>query len=115
MKDIKKRVSSIRGTRQITKAMELVSSSKLLKARQQIANSREYHLTISNEMSRILSRNIYTESPYFNSRQKIKKSCYVVIAGDRGLAGGYNNNVFRFLHDKIGEKEGEEDICILPV
>ncbi len=114
MKDIKKRVVSIKGTRQITKAMELVSSSKLLKARQQIANSREYHLAISNEMSKILSRHIDTQSPYFNGRQKIKKSCYVIIAGDRGLAGGYNNNVFRYLKDKIKDKQ-EQDICIIPI
>ncbi|NLJ90064.1 MAG: ATP synthase F1 subunit gamma [Clostridiales bacterium] len=114
MKDIKKRIGSIKGTRQITKAMELVSSSKLLKARQQIANSREYHLAISNEMAKILSRNIDTQSPYFNGRPKIRKSCYVVIAGDRGLAGGYNNNVFRYLQDEIGDKD-RESVCIIPI
>lgn len=114
MKVIKKRVSSIKGTRQITKAMELVSSSKLVKARQQIVNSREYHLAINNEMAKILSKNIYTQSPYFNSRQEIKKSCYVIISGDRGLAGGYNNNVFRYVKDKIKDKH-EEDICIIPI
>lgn len=111
MKDINKRVKSIKGTKQITKAMELVAASKLQKARLQIAHSRDYHLAIYDGMSEIIKTNIDTDSPYFNIR-KIEKSCFVVLGGDRGLAGGYNSNVFRYAQDHIHSKDR---VCILPI
>lgn len=110
MKDINTRIKSISSTKQITKAMELVAASKLQKAKMQIANSRDFHIAIYNAMSDIIERNIYTESPYLIPRE-VKKSCYVVIGGDRGLAGGYNGNVFRLAKEKIADK----NVCVLPI
>ena len=110
MKDINLRIKSIKSTKQITKAMELVATSKLTKAKERIEKSRLFHSTVYSAMCDIATRNLDTSSEFLTARQ-VKKSCYVVIGGDRGLAGGYNSNVFRFAQDNIGDKE----VCILPI
>lgn len=110
MKDINLRIKSIKSTKQITKAMELVATSKLTKSKERIKKSRIFHSAIYSAMCDIISRNIETNSAYLTPRD-IKKSCFVIIAGDRGLAGGYNSNVFRFAQEQV---EGKE-VCILPI
>lgn len=110
MKDINLRIKSIKSTKQITKAMELVATSKLTKAKERIEKSRIFHKAVYTEMCDLAARNNDTVSEYVAVRE-VKKSCYVVIAGDRGLAGGYNNNMFNFAAEQIGDKA----VCILPV
>jgi len=110
MKDINLRIKSIKSTKQITKAMELVATSKLTKAKERIKRSRFYQSSVQAAMCDIIARNIDTSSAYLTPRD-IKKSCYIVIAGDRGLAGGYNSNVFRF----AGEQMQGKEVCILPI
>lgn len=110
MKDINLRIRSIKSTKQITKAMELVAASKLTKAKEQIERSRLFHRAAYSAMCDIAVRNIDTSSVFLKPRG-IKKSCFVVIAGDRGLAGGYNSNVFRFFDE---QKVGRE-VSILPI
>ena len=110
MKDIKNRIKSVQSTMQITKAMELVASSKLRKAREQVDSSRAYYNTIYAALVDISRNNTDLSSPYVIQRP-IKKTCYVLIAGDRGLAGGYNNNMFKAFAAHAGDKE----ICVLPI
>lgn len=110
MKDINLRIKSIKSTKQITKAMELVATSKLSKAKERIEKSRVFYSTIYSEICNIAARNIDTSSAYLLSRE-VKKTCYVVIGGDRGLAGGYNSNVFRLAEEHIRGKE----VSILPI
>lgn len=110
MKDINLRIKSIKSTKQITKAMELVASSKLTKAKERILKSRLFHDLIYSEICHIASKNLDTSSIYLSQRD-VKKSCYVIIAGDRGLAGGYNNNVFNYTKRIIEDKPA----CILPI
>lgn len=90
--------------------MELVASSKLTKAKERIERSRLFHSLAYSAMSDIVIRNIDTNSPYLISRET-KTSCYVIIAGDRGLAGGYNSNVFRYVEEQINGKK----VVILPI
>ena len=110
MKDIKLRIKSVESTMQITKAMELVASSKLRRARERVEQSRPYFSVLYQALSDISASNLELASPYLrpNASQRV---CYVVIAGDRGLAGGYNANVFRCLEE---DSQGR-DICLLPV
>lgn len=110
MKDINLRIKSIKSTKQITKAMELVATSKLSKAKERIAKSRLFHRAVYSAMCDIADKNIDTSSEYLNARE-VKKSCYVIIAGDRGLAGGYNNNVYNFAKEQMDNKNA----CILPI
>lgn len=94
MKDIKRRMKSIQSTMQITKAMELVASSKLRHAKERVVKSRPYFQTMYQTMARIARETRMGDSAYTKARP-VKKSLFLVIAGDRGLAGGYNANVLR--------------------
>lgn len=110
MKQIKTRIKSVESTRQITKAMELVATSKLRKAKQRVENARPYHEVMLNAISSLQAG--VAESPtVFAEQREVKRTCYVVIAGDRGLAGGYNANLFRMVRSMT---EGET-YCVLPI
>ena len=103
MNDIKSRMKSVESTMQITKAMELVATSKLRRAKERAEKSRPYYEALrdaikSIEASSELAATVWNE-------EKIAPHLYVVIAGDRGLAGGYNANVFR-LTDSLSGGEG---------
>lgn len=94
MKDIKRRIRSVGSTKQITKAMELVSSSKLRKAKQRAEAARPYfeaQYTLLSEIASVKKdfTTVYTES------RPVKRRLFIVIAGDRGLAGGYNSNILK--------------------
>ena len=94
MNDIKSRIKSVTGTMQITKAMELVATSKLRRAREKIEKSRPFHNIIGEAIKGLLSDDRIEESRWM-AKTEGKKPLYIVIAGDRGLAGGYNANIFR--------------------
>ena len=94
MKDIKRRIRSVGSTKQITKAMELVSSSKLRRAKQRAEAARPYfeaQYTLLSEIASVKKdfTTVYTES------RPVKRRLFIVIAGDRGLAGGYNSNILK--------------------
>ncbi|NLJ15566.1 MAG: ATP synthase F1 subunit gamma [Clostridiales bacterium] len=93
VKSITKRIKSISSTLQITKAMELVATSKLKKAKETASISQPYFQAIYETMSDIAS-SADTASQYTSPRE-VKKAVFIVIAGDRGLAGGYNSNIFK--------------------
>jgi len=110
MKDIKNRIKSVESTMQITKAMELVASSKLRRARERVDNSRPFFNTLYAALVDIAKNNTELSSPFVIQRP-VKKACYVMIAGDRGLAGGYNSNLFKSTVAHIDDKE----VCVLPI
>lgn len=110
MKDIKLRIKSVESTMQITKAMELVASSKLRRAKERVEQSRPYFETLYRTLYDIAASNTEFRSPYL-ARREIKRSCFVVIAGDRGLAGGYNSNMFKTVEAAMAGK----DVCVLPI
>lgn len=94
MKDIKLRIKSVESTMQITKAMELVASSKMRRAKERVEHSRPYFETLYESLTKIAAADPRARNPYLR-RDDIKRTLLVVIAGDRGLAGGYNANVFK--------------------
>ncbi len=94
MKDIKLRIKSVESTMQITKAMELVASSKMRRAKERVEHSRPYFETLYESLTKIAAADPRARNPYLR-RDNIKRTLLVVIAGDRGLAGGYNANVFK--------------------
>ena len=110
MKSIKLRIKSVQGTMQITKAMELVASSKLRKAKERAEVCRPYFQTLHQTLKDIAAGNTDFSSVYAKKASS-EKCCYVVIAGDRGLAGGYNANLFKCLEaDSAGK-----DYVVLPI
>ena len=110
MNDIKARIKSVESTMQITKAMELVATSKLRRAKEAVERTRPFYETLGETISSIMSGAGDVESEWFAPKAS-EKVLYVVFAGDRGLAGGYNANVFR-----LGEAlSNETDAAWLPI
>ena len=109
-KEIKTRIRSMESTKQITKAMEMVAASKLRRAQAQVLTSRPYFETLHETIHEIVASNQDFSSPYLTARP-VKKIAYVVIAGDRGLAGGYNSNILKLCY---AEMEGR-DVAVLPI
>lgn len=109
-KEIKNRIRSMESTKQITKAMEMVAASKLRRAQAQVISSRPYFEILYATIQDILSQNQEKESVFLKARP-VKKSLYVVIAGDRGLAGGYNSNILKMV---VAQMEGK-DALVLPI
>ena len=98
MKAVKLRIKSVQSTMQITKAMELVASSKLRKAKERAEVCRPYFRTLHSTLKDIAVNNTDFSSVYA-AEARSEKFCYVVIAGDRGLAGGYNANLFKRMEE----------------
>ena len=94
MKEIKARIKSVESTMQITKAMELVATSKLRRAKENVERTRPFYQTLGSAIDDILTASTDFESDWFLPRE-VKRTLFIVFAGDRGLAGGYNANVFR--------------------
>ena len=110
MNDIKARMKSVTSTMQITKAMELVATSKLRRAKERVESSRPFHEMIGEAIDSIEASS-EIKSSIWSRESEMKKLLYVVIAGDRGLAGGYNANVFRLTSALVADKE----VSFLPI
>ena len=109
-KEIKNRIRSMESTKQITKAMEMVAASKLRRAQAQVAASRPYFEILRGTIDDIVEHNLEITSPYLKERTG-NKVMYIVIAGDRGLAGGYNSNILKMVLAQIKDKEA----TVLPI
>ena len=102
MRDIKRRKASIQSTGQITKAMKLVSTVKLQKSRQKAENSKPYFDMMYGTISSMLKRSGNIDHKYLKAGGSGKKAV-IAITSNRGLAGGYNNNLFKSLDIKDGD------------
>lgn len=107
-REIQLRIKSVTGTQQITKAMKLVSTSKLQKIRSVAEANKPYFNAVYDTMSSILatSDGSVLQSPLISDEVKAGgKTAYLLITSDRGLAGGYNANVCRLLQSQIADKD----------
>src|SRR6056297_2279981 len=111
MNDIKRRIKSVSSTKQITKAMELVATAKLKRARKKLESSKPYYHKIYESIREIVenSKGIRHE---FIEKREINKTLYIVLTGDRGLAGGYNSNVCKLTERIIEDKSKAKLICM---
>lgn len=110
MKGIKLRIRSMESTKQITKAMEMVATSQLRHAQERVARSRPYFETLYETVTEIAATNKGFSSRFFEARQT-NRACFIVIAGDRGLAGGYNHNVLKLAEGSMQGKDAQ----VLPI
>jgi len=109
-KDIKNRIRSMESTKQITKAMEMVAASKLRQAQNRVIAARPYFEILYQTIVDIAETTRDFSSPYLRKPQG-DRQLLIVIAGDRGLAGGYNSNVLKLAQQ---EMKGEND-TVLPI
>lgn len=114
-RSIKRRIKSVKNTRKITKAMELVAASKMRKAVNSVLSSRPYSKLAWETVLAIGVRTDESIHPLLRSNKNTKKILLVLITSDRGLAGGFNTNIIRKTREIIRAYEGEseiETICI---
>ncbi len=93
-RDIKRKIKSVANTRQITKAMELVSTAKLRKAKSKLDITKPYFETVLKTIKKIIKNENNLKHKYLVEREK-KNTLYIIITADRGLCGGYNSNVLK--------------------
>ena len=105
MRDIKRRKGSIASTQQITKAMKLVSTVKLQRAKGKAETTKPYFDCMYDTIATMLSKSDNIDHPYLKSGESSRKAV-IVITSNRGLAGGYNNNVVKLI---TGEEAFEKD------
>ena len=111
MRDIKRRKESIQSTGQITKAMKLVSTVKLQKAKTRAENSQPYFDHMYEAVSTMLRKSNNMSHPYLTAGTS-KKKAVIVVTSNRGLAGGYNSNVIKLI---TGSDIPKEDMLIYAV
>jgi len=112
MKAIKGRIKSVKSTQQITKAMNLVATSKLSRSRDKLKKERPYSEQVRLVMARIAQDTELTmQHPYFAEKAD-GNNLVVLITADRGLCGGYNTNASRACNDILGKSDKVDFICV---
>ncbi|MDQ3569859.1 MAG: F0F1 ATP synthase subunit gamma [Actinomycetota bacterium] len=96
-KQLKRRIKSVENTKQVTKAMEMVAAARLPKAQERVAAARPYSEQITEVIRSLAQAGADLDHPLLAQKDEdeVQKVAYVIITSDRGLAGGYNNNVLR--------------------
>ena len=112
MREIKRKIKSTQNMRQITKAMEMIAASRLRKAQESALASRPYADKMREVISSIAAGSRDIRHPMLQVRE-VKKTAYLVITSDRGLAGGYNANLLRGIHQTIRSKHKSDSEYVL--
>ncbi len=112
LKEIKRRIQSVKNTQQITKAMKLVSASKLRKAQDAILKARPYAIKLMDVMNHLSARCNKDLHPLLADREG-KKILLLVITSDRGLCGAFNSNIIRMAEQVLQKNPGRE-FCLIP-
>ena len=100
-REIRTKIKSVQNTRKVTRALEMVSASKIRKAQELMRSSRPYARLIRQVIGHIAKANVEFKHPFLIERSEIKRVGYVVVSTDRGLCGGLNSNLFRKLLEEI--------------
>jgi len=100
LRDIRDRIASVKNTQQITKAMKMVAAARLKKAQERVVATRPYAASIANVISKLAS-DASDENPYLRTAASPDKVLLIIVSSDRGLCGGFNSNLFRFIEDQI--------------
>ena len=105
MQEIKRRIKSVESTKKITKAMELVATSKLRKTRNQLDELKPYYQGVRQTCAEILASNKGLKDSAYLAENKVDKDVYIVISSSLGLCGGYNANVFKEISQQIKDED----------
>ena len=111
--EIKRRIKSVESTRKITKAMNLVATSKLRKARKELNDNEEYYNLCEEIVENLMSALPESyESSFFNTNSNDLDKLYIVTASDTGLCGGFNGNIASSLNDLIEDKSSARIVIV---
>lgn len=110
------RIRSVQATKKITRAMELIAGSRIVKAQQRVAAAVPYSEKITEVVKHLSSGGASSSSPFLQGRSEVKTTCYVAITADRGLCGGYNAGVLRATEGEIrADVLAGKDYVVVPV
>lgn len=101
-------IKSVQNTRKVTRALEMVSASKIRKAQDRMAASRPYARMMRQVIGHLSQASLEYEHPFTQVREDVKRVGFIVIATDRGLCGGLNNNMFRKLLGEIRQWQDQD-------
>jgi F-type H+-transporting ATPase subunit gamma len=104
LRDIKRRIRSVQNTKQITKAMEMVSAAKLRRAQNKVTSGRPYDDLLKETVGELASSMESVPHPYFEERD-VKSTALVVVSSDRGFCGSFNSNIMRRAERFLRERE----------
>lgn len=100
LRDIRNRISSVNNTQQITKAMKMVAAAKLRKAQDRMTQTRPYASKIE-EVAGRLAGSSQTSNPILRTPEETKNILFIIVGSDRGLCGGFNNNLFKEVESQL--------------
>ena len=110
------RIRSMQATKKITRAMELIAGSRIVKAQQRVAAAVPYSEQITTVVKDLAAAGGSSDSPLLTGRDEIKTTCYVVMSSDRGLCGGYNAGVQRATEGEVkADVLDGKDYLIVPI
>ena len=115
-REVRDKISSVKSTQKITKAMEMVAASKMRKAQDRMNATRPYAIKIKQVINHLAAAHSEYKHPYMNARSEVKRAGFIIISTDRGLCGGLNVNVFKNALRQIREyqEQGVEvDLSII--
>lgn len=105
LRDIKKRITSVQSTRQITRTMEMVSTAKIKKAQERIEAARPYALSMMEVLGNVARYAIGASHPLLLEHEKRDRVVVICVTSDRGLAGAFNSNILRMTEDAIRDEQ----------
>ena len=100
---VRRRIRSVQSTKKITRAMELIASSRIVKAQQRVESSRPYAVQLTKAMEDLARQTGAVQHPLLEDREQPTKAGVLVLTSDRGLAGAYNANVLKVAEGVIRE------------
>ena len=113
LRAIKRRISSVKSTQKITSAMELIASSRIIRAQQRVAAARPYAEEMRRLMASVAANAGRVDHPLLKERDETGTVGTIVLTADRGLAGAYNSNVIRAAERAMREHDGDDDKLFL--
>lgn len=113
LREIRRRISSIKSTQQITRAMKMVAAAKLRRAQENIFSIRPYADKLLETMSHLVAKVEYSEIPLLRSRP-VQRLLLILVTADRGLCGGFNANLIRHTEEYI-RQTAEPEVVLFPV
>ena len=102
---LRRRIKSVQSTKKITRAMELIAASRIVKAQQRVAAARPYSEQITEVIRRLATEGVDVDHPLLDEPEEVRKVAFIAITGDRGLAGAYNSSVVRAAERALIEEQ----------
>ena len=113
LRAIKRRIGSVQSTKKITRAMELIASSRIIKAQQRVDAARPYSEEMRRMMGSVAKQGGSLDHPLLKARDEIKSIGTIIVTADRGLAGAYNSNIIRMAERDVNDHGKDSNLYLV--